>query len=443
MVPTITAQGTSFQGAFLYYFHDKGERSRNRIGFTETMNMLTESVDKAWKVMAYTAKYAAYLKQAAGYKATGAKLKKAVFAYSLSWHPEQSPSKEEMLQAAKDSLEVLGLSEHEAMIAEHTDEPHPHLHVVVNKVHPLTGLVAKLKYTKEKLSDFAFKHERKEGKVYCSNREENRAKRENGQKTKFVDPAIANAWTNSRDVESFKNNLETKGYQLAQGDKCIVIVDSKGKPQNAARALGQKKREFEERLGSNEISKLRSFAEAKQALRVKAPELQKSPITEERTTEWLEHKANAVSALALKQFDETSAVSSKLERDIGKKRGELVQFYQAITIREKITKLEAKLGKSGFIQRFIGLHARRERRLDDLHKGLADAQKRIEETIQPMAEKKASALEELRAVHVEQRQALENSFDQWNPELAAKQSEPNLSISRPVLSRDNALDFER
>ena len=103
MVPVIAAGGASFQGAFSYYFHDKGAKTRARVDWTETLNMLTDCVDKAWKVMAYTAKAQARLKEAAGQKMTGAKLKKPVFAYSLSWHPEQKPSKDEMLEAARDS----------------------------------------------------------------------------------------------------------------------------------------------------------------------------------------------------------------------------------------------------------------------------------------------------------------------------------------------------
>ena len=83
MVPVIAANGASFQGAFQYYFHDKDAKTRGRIAWTETLNMLTDCVDKAWKVMAYTAKSQARLKAASGQKMTGTKLKKPVFAYSL------------------------------------------------------------------------------------------------------------------------------------------------------------------------------------------------------------------------------------------------------------------------------------------------------------------------------------------------------------------------
>lgn len=447
MVPTITAQGTSFHGAFLYYFHDKGERSRNRIGFTQTLNMLTESVDKAWKVMAYTAKYASHLKEASGQKPTGAKLKKAVFAYSLSWHPEQSPSSDEMLDAARESLEALGLGEHEAMIAEHTDEPHPHLHIVVNKVHPLTGLVAKLKYTKEKLSNFALKQERKEGKVYCSKREENHAKRENGQKTKYSNSQIAGAWQDSHSGASFKSNLEAKGYHLAQGDKCIVIVDSKGKPQNAARAVGLKKKEFEARLGEETISGLPHFDAVKQKLKdteakTKLAAPAKEPVNTEKV-EWIERKANAMNALALKQFDEISALSSKHERRIENTRSELERFHDVGKLEKNISTLEAKLQKSNFIHKVIGLHRHRENKLAELNMGLSNTKERLSEAIQPMVKRKFAELEDLRNAHVEQRKALEVSFEQWVPQDSAIEDLKPRNPSGLVVLNEKGFDLDR
>ena len=100
MVPRLAAQGSSFHGAYLYYFHDKEALTQTRVAWTKTINLLTDKVEKAWKVMAFTAKHQKELKEASGQKRSGAKLKKPVFAYSLSWHPEQKPDRKTMMEAA-------------------------------------------------------------------------------------------------------------------------------------------------------------------------------------------------------------------------------------------------------------------------------------------------------------------------------------------------------
>ena len=180
MTPHIAKQGWSFKGAFLYYMHDKQATTSERVSWTHTMNMMTDCVKKAWKVMAYTVCHQAELKQAAGKRLSGRKLEKPVFAYSLSWHPEQKPDKEEMLKAARQSLKKLGLEDYEVAIAAHNDTPHKYIHVIVNRVHPVTGIAKTIRKPKIKLSNWASDYERETGKIYCKMREENRRKREHG-----------------------------------------------------------------------------------------------------------------------------------------------------------------------------------------------------------------------------------------------------------------------
>jgi hypothetical protein len=67
------------------------------------------------------------IKAAAGAARTGRKLTKPVYSYSLSWAPDETPSREEMIEAARESLRALGLHEHETLMVAHNDEPHPHI----------------------------------------------------------------------------------------------------------------------------------------------------------------------------------------------------------------------------------------------------------------------------------------------------------------------------
>ena len=101
---------------------------------------------------------------------------KPVLHYTLSWHADDKPAPEQMQQAAIDSLKMLGLSEHEAILAAHSDKQHMHVHVVVNTVHPITGKTALLKFTKRDFSKWAEAYEREHG-IHCEERIKNNEER--------------------------------------------------------------------------------------------------------------------------------------------------------------------------------------------------------------------------------------------------------------------------
>jgi hypothetical protein len=68
---------------------------------------------------------------------------KPVYHFLLSWAALERPTDEQMFQAASLTLERMGLSEHQAVIAIHRNRDHHHVHFVVNKV-GLNGKKAEL-----------------------------------------------------------------------------------------------------------------------------------------------------------------------------------------------------------------------------------------------------------------------------------------------------------
>ena len=84
MVPKATKKGRSFKGAALYYLHDKGALTDERVAFTHTLNLATDDPHMAARMMAYTAMHQSQIKQAAGEVATGRKLTLPVYVYSLA-----------------------------------------------------------------------------------------------------------------------------------------------------------------------------------------------------------------------------------------------------------------------------------------------------------------------------------------------------------------------
>ena len=181
MIPRGGAGGASFQGAGRYYLHDKDALTAERVAFTHTLNVHTDSPDRALKVMSWTAMHQRELKQAAGVAATGRKLEKPVYTYSLAWAQDQEPSRDEMIAAAQDSLKALGMDDRQAVLVAHNDTKHPHIHVILNRVHPEDGRAAPTSKDHLKLSKWAEGYEREHGGIRCHARVNHNARRDRGQ----------------------------------------------------------------------------------------------------------------------------------------------------------------------------------------------------------------------------------------------------------------------
>lgn len=201
MVPKVSKRGTSFKGALAYYLHDKrqeGEIDRQtneRVDWTETRGFHKNELDPdlAGRIMAATAMDQDRLKEQAGVKRTGQKSKGSVYAYSIAWHPDEKGKidRAEMLKAADQSLKALGAQDRQAIIVAHNDEPHPHVHVIVNLVSAKDGRNLTVHADRNKLSAWAlaYRKERGEEKIYCPKRNERAEaaqKKRDGQQVDFV-----------------------------------------------------------------------------------------------------------------------------------------------------------------------------------------------------------------------------------------------------------------
>lgn len=207
MIPRVAGSGQSFQGAGLYYLNDKqdarpersgdakaafdrvgdyalhdknGERTAYRVGFTEILNMEAQTPREAIDQM--TASYERYRAKEANKR--GRKLTKPVYVYSLAWAPDQSPTQDEMMSAARSSLTALRLEGLQTLIVQHTDEPHPHIHVIVNRIERDGSRARNIAFDQLRFSRWAEQYERDHGGIRCEQRVRNNELRSQGIMTR-------------------------------------------------------------------------------------------------------------------------------------------------------------------------------------------------------------------------------------------------------------------
>lgn len=71
-------------------------------------------------------------------------VRRPVLHLSISWAPQDDPSRNQMTEVSDRVLKKLGLQEHQIMLVAHGDEHYAHVHTMVNRVHPITRNVQTL-----------------------------------------------------------------------------------------------------------------------------------------------------------------------------------------------------------------------------------------------------------------------------------------------------------
>lgn len=272
MIPSIAEGGKSFQGALAYYLHDRNAATSERVGWTDSLNLASRDVGTAWKEMAWTAMRQAELKREAGVKATGRKLERPVYAYSLNWAQEERPDPAEMGRAARESLAALGMAEHQAVFAVHTDARQAHIHVIVNRVHPETGRAASTSKDRIKLSQWAEAYEREQGQVRVQGRVANNARRARGEfvvdrQSRERDRAQFANWRQERQRQARAKAMQAQ-YRQAAGQREQAgesLKDRLRREQASAESL--KDRLAREETGESLRERLQREASAGQAMR--------------------------------------------------------------------------------------------------------------------------------------------------------------------------------
>ena len=123
-------QPSSFKASALYLAGRTKGQSPDRVDWMDVRNLETRDPVAAATIMEATA-------------AQNLRCKKPTYHFVLSFDPKDARSgkvpSEVMREVAGEAIERMGLNEHQMMIYAHKDTKHPHMHFLINRVHPQTG----------------------------------------------------------------------------------------------------------------------------------------------------------------------------------------------------------------------------------------------------------------------------------------------------------------
>jgi hypothetical protein len=171
MVPRFFPAGKSFKKLAAYLLHDPDKaRTDERVHWTHTLNLASDHSASAIDEMLWTVRGAEWLKQQSGVRSGGRPLEKPVKHFSLNWHPSETPTREQMIEAVASFLAHMGWHDHQALIVNHTDKQHPHVHVMLNAVNPETGRALDTSFEKRRAQEWAKAYEREHELIFCEER---------------------------------------------------------------------------------------------------------------------------------------------------------------------------------------------------------------------------------------------------------------------------------
>ncbi|GLR89753.1 relaxase/mobilization nuclease domain-containing protein [Bradyrhizobium iriomotense] len=239
MIVKIAANGASFKGRSNYLMHDPKAKTQERVEWTHTLNLANEFVPAAVNEMYITAENAEWLKQQAGIRGGGRATEKTVKHISLNWSPSDDPSKEHMIETSQKFLRHMGWQDHQAILIAHNDKAYKHVHILLNAVHPETGLRLNDDFERAKAQTWALEYEREQGRIYCEQRLKSPKEREKNMPR--------NVWM---DFQPHEQEFRRGQEKLTENDPELPS-DPKDREWKILKEIQKTERiEFNERFGS-------------------------------------------------------------------------------------------------------------------------------------------------------------------------------------------------
>lgn len=304
--------GSSFKGLHQYCAHDVDKATTSeRVEWVETRNVAADP-QHAYKVMIATAANANELKKEAGVKAGRKSTKGEVLHLVMSFDKDEPSDRDTINKAVDGMLAGLGADpakmrgkskpsrrqfadEHQAVLYVHKDTDNTHVHVMVNTVHPETGIRLPTSNNYKKLQNWAEQFSKEHGTEHKTPaRQENREMRENGEYVKHADRPNRKEFEQAKELKSASNdNNRITSFMEFQKAKDAALF-AKGREnvktyhaqlKTLKTALNNKKAEADQ-IRKTEINKARS--KVREDFRPKWRALSKRQQKEAKTFEALE-----------------------------------------------------------------------------------------------------------------------------------------------------------
>lgn len=166
MIVVRLPMSSSFRQRIEYLYRGSTERAL----FDATQHLVSPA-RKAIPEMEDTAASQSHLKLAAGIRRGGRKCVNPVTHDVISWAADELPELGEMERAARSYLAAIGIADHQAVIVGHDHNGKRHVHIVANRIHPITGKVADRTDDQVKAQAWAHAYEVAQGRIRCRHRE--------------------------------------------------------------------------------------------------------------------------------------------------------------------------------------------------------------------------------------------------------------------------------
>lgn len=121
----VSSSSRSFKSLGHYLVVGRGGDEPNRVAWSVARNLPTDDPQLAAKIMRATA-------------AQNVRVDQPVYHLALSFDPRDVVDRQQMERVADRVLTELGLRDYQCLIVAHGDRQHPHLHILINRVHPLS-----------------------------------------------------------------------------------------------------------------------------------------------------------------------------------------------------------------------------------------------------------------------------------------------------------------
>lgn len=353
--------GHSFKGLHAYCSHDQQRaQTSERVDWIATRNVAVEDPDQAWKVMTATAYAQNQLKQNNGIRTGPAPKDGAVMHLVMSFDADEPTSPEDMQLAADDLLANLGADpakmraknkpsrrqfadEHQAVMYAHSDTDNTHLHLMINRVHPHTGIVLPTNNDHNKAQAWALAYSKRHGTDHKTPaRAENDEMRKDGEYVKANKRKTRNAFEQEQAAREASNDNHHLAKVLEQQRAKDADLQKRGRELREKQAQGftklieahkQRKADLGRQL---QVQINKAKAQQREDLRPLKRELRAQQLAEQKTFDSMEASFMGRAANAFK------LLVARSEDIGGNRRGfNIKRFKSAVDAGERKAAFEA------------------------------------------------------------------------------------------------------